>query len=117
MKRPAAPRRGDIWLADLGEPIGHEQGFRRPVIVISANNLNQGPSGRVIAVPLTRTRRGLPAHVEIEPGVSGLTETSYATVEDLRSISVERLIDHRGVLGFEALERIGRVAAFLLDLR
>ncbi|MGH3546425.1 MAG: type II toxin-antitoxin system PemK/MazF family toxin [Mycobacteriales bacterium] len=117
MNHPASPRRGDVWLADLGDPIGHEQGFRRPIVVVSADNMNQGSSGRVIAVPLTRTRRRLPSHVEIEPGASGPTETSYATVEDLRSISVDRLIGHRGTLSSDALHRISRVAALLLDLK
>jgi len=117
VNHPTGPRRGDVWLADLGEPMGHEQGFRRPIVIVSADNMNQGPSGRVIAVPLTRTRRRLPSHVEIESGVSGLTEISYATVEDLRSISVDRLIGYRGSLSLEALHRISRVAALLLDLK
>lgn len=40
--------------------------------------MNRSRAGLVIVVPVTRTRRGLPSHVEIEPASSGLRETGYA---------------------------------------
>src|SRR5215813_7593605 len=112
-----APRRGDVWLADLGEPVGHEQGYTRPTIIVSADQLNAGRLGLVVAVPLTRRKRNNASHIEVEPGVSGLSETSYAKVEDVRSISTERLIRRRGSVGPDVLNRIGRTLLVLLDLR
>jgi hypothetical protein len=53
-------------------------------LVVSADPLNEGPAGVVIVVPTTTTRRGLPSHVEIEPGSSGVDEISYAKCEDRR---------------------------------
>ena len=79
--------RGDIFLADLGDPIGHEQAFRRPVMVVSAQRwLNTDPPV-VATLAITRTRRDWPEHVEIEPGSSGLRSVSYLTCEDIRAIS------------------------------
>lgn len=84
-------RRGEIFLADLGDPIGQEQGLRRPVLMVSANQWLASNPPVLMVVPLTRTYRQRSTHVEIEPGTSGLGDISYAKCEDLRSISPLRL--------------------------
>ena len=78
-------------MADLGVPVGHEQGLRRPVLLVNAQPWLESRPPVVMAVPLTRTHRGNRTHVEIEPGSSGLKAISYAKCEDLRSLSPERL--------------------------
>jgi mRNA interferase MazF len=108
--------RGDVWHVDFGEPVGHEQGFQRPAIVISNDRFNQSWVERVVVVPLTRTKLGAASHVEVEPGRSGLRHISYAKVEDIRSISVDRLVRHRGTVGAEVLVPIGRILERMLDL-
>ncbi len=110
------PRRGEVWLVDFGKPVGREQAGRRPALVLSSDLLNDGPSGVVMVVPLTTTRRGLPSHIEIEPGDSGLAEVSYAKCEDLKSVSVQRLVDRMGVAGPDVVFQAGRVLRYLLDL-
>ena len=45
---------GDIWWADLGEPIGSSPGYRRPVLVVQCDALNQSRIGTVLCVPLTQ---------------------------------------------------------------
>jgi mRNA interferase MazF len=80
-------RRGEIYLADLGSPVGHEQSLTRPVLVLSAQPWLDSHPPVVAVVPLTRTRRQSPTHVEVEPGESGLRETSYIECEDVRAIS------------------------------
>src|SRR5580658_6419765 len=94
--RPA-PKRGEIWTVDFGEPVGHEQAYRRPAVIVSSDRLNSSRAELVIVVPLTRTRRGLPSHVEIAPGNSGLSELSYAKTEDVKSISTNRLVRRLGL--------------------
>lgn len=84
-------RRGEIYLADLGAPVGHEQSLTRPVLVISAQPWLDSQPPVVTVLPLTRTRRGSATHVEIEKGESGLQETSYIRCEDARAISPIRL--------------------------
>ncbi len=66
----AAPRRGDIWLADLGVGRGHEQSMPRPVLVMSDDAFNAGLSGLVMVAPLTSKvakSSSLPAHVRVAP--------------------------------------------------
>lgn len=70
----------------------------------------------MVAVPLTTARRGLPSHVEIEPGGSGLKEVSYAKCEDVKSISDQRLVTRLGFAGEEVVFRITRALRYLLDL-
>jgi hypothetical protein len=41
-------------------------------VIISADPLNTSPAGIVIVIPTRTAHRGLPSHVEIEPGASGL---------------------------------------------
>jgi mRNA interferase MazF len=109
--------RGELWLVDFGEPIGHEQGYRRPAVVVSAERMNASRAGLVIVVPVTSTRRGLPSHVEIEAdATSGLRQTSYAKAEDIKSVSVERLVHGIGSVPPAVLHRLQRVLALLLDL-
>lgn len=108
-------RRGDVWLVDFGDPVGREQAGRRPAVVVSADALNAGAAGLVIVVPLTTTRRGLPSHIEIEPGDSGLDETSYAKCEDVKSISDRRLVGRLGTTQADVLLGITRVLRHLLD--
>jgi mRNA interferase MazF len=110
------PRRGEVWLVDFGEPLGREQAGRRPALVVSADPLNEGPAGLVIVVPVTTVRRGLPSHIEIEPGASGLDEVSYAKCEDIKSISERRLVTRLGNAEPTVMFSVGRVLTYLLEL-
>jgi mRNA interferase MazF len=108
--------RGEVWLVDFGEPVGHEQSGSRPAVVVSADPLNESRAGIVIVVPTTTTPRGLPSHVEIDPISSGLDEVSYAKCEDIKSISDERLIAHLGRASDTALFEVARVLRYLLNI-
>jgi mRNA interferase MazF len=110
------PHRGEVWLVDFGDPVGHEQSGRRPAVVVSADPLNASRAGIVIVVPTTTTHRGLPSHVEIEPRRSGLDELSYAKCEDVKSVSVRRLVARLGSVPDIDLFEIGRALRFLLDI-
>lgn len=45
--------RGEIWWIDFGIPFGSEVGFRRPVVVLQNDILNESNLKTVIVVPLT----------------------------------------------------------------
>ena len=44
------PGRGEVWMVDLGDPVGHEQGYRRLAVAISADRLHR--IGRIVAMLL-----------------------------------------------------------------
>jgi mRNA interferase MazF len=109
-------RRGEVWLVDFGDPIGREQSGRRPAVVVSADALNESRAGVVVVVPTTTTYRGLPSHIEIDRGSSGLDEVSYAKCEDVKSVSEQRLIARLGAVGDDVVFQAARALRFLLDL-
>jgi mRNA interferase MazF len=109
-------RRGEVWLVDFGDPVGTEQSGRRPAVVISADRLNESRAGVVIVVPCTTRRRGLPSHIELDTGTSGLDEISYAKCEDVKSISERRLITKVGIADDETIHEVARALSFLLGM-
>jgi mRNA-degrading endonuclease toxin of MazEF toxin-antitoxin module len=58
---------GELIVADLGEPVGRDAGFPRPVVVVTAQVvLAQGPNV-VHVVPVTTTRRQFRSEVDLDP--------------------------------------------------
>ena len=108
------PLRGEVWLVDLGEPIGDELGASRPALIVSDDPFNA--HGLVVMCPITRTRRGYPTHVEIESGNAGLDTTSYVQTEQIRTVSTRRLTRRLGMIDVVALNSVERSLRFLLRL-
>ena len=113
---PTTPRRGEVWLVDFGEPVGHEQGWKRPAVVMSSDHLNDSAASLVIVVPVTSTRWGLPSHVEIETGQSGLADTSYAKGEDIKSVSRGRMVTRYGLADVHVVHQLETILRTLLEL-
>ncbi len=91
---------GDVVTVDFGTPIGSEAGFRRPAIVLTADGFLRFRPTTVLVVPLTSTTRSFPSHVEVEPdGGNGLDATSYALVEQLRAVALQRCRPAGGNVG------------------
>lgn len=109
-------KRGEIYLANLGDPVGHEQATMRPVLVVSADPWLASNPPVVAVLPITRTHRQSPTHVEIETGTSGLKATSYAKCEDVRAISPQRLSRSYGHVDEMVLAKIGLILRRLLAL-
>ncbi len=54
-------RRGEVWLADIGKPLGRESAYQRPAVILQLDDLNHLTT--VIVVPLTtRLRRCQETH-------------------------------------------------------
>jgi mRNA interferase MazF len=98
MSTAPGPQRGEVWLADLDPTFGHEQGGRRPVLVVSVDSFNTGLSGLVVVLPLTSRVRPLPLHVPIDPPDGGLRLPSAILCDAVRSIDQRRLIDCWGAV-------------------
>lgn len=85
------PEQGEVWLADLAPPVGHEQaGPPRPVLIVSGSVLNRAPYDLAWIVPLSTRLRGLPGHILLPASESGLRADSEILCEHLRSISHQR---------------------------
>ncbi|SEG36065.1 mRNA interferase MazF [Nonomuraea solani] len=88
---------GEIWLADLGDPEGREQGHYRPVLVVSNDDFNAATAVKVI-VPLTTTDRGWDNHIPLPAESTGLDKPSWAMIEHVRSVSPQRFTRRIGIV-------------------
>jgi len=112
----AAFDRGTVWLVDFNPTRGREQRGVRPAVIMSNSFFNNGPAQLVYVIPFTRTIRGIPTHVRVEPPEGGLREPSVAMCEAMRSVSTDRLIEHFGALSDDTMAEIEDRLAILLDL-
>lgn len=108
--------RGDIVLAKLGDPVGHEQAGTRPVLVLSVQSWLESDPTVVFVAPITRTRWQSPTRIEVEPGRSGLKEISYVRCEDVRAISPERMGPRFGSADPVVMMRVEQAVRRLLGL-
>jgi mRNA interferase MazF len=109
-------RTGDVWLAQLDPTVGHEQGGRRPVVVVSSDGSHSLPINMVVAVPLTGQDRGLVTQPRIDGDGSGLRRSSFARPEDVRPIDATRLERRLGNISSTELAEIRKVLRYFLDL-
>lgn len=112
----ALPQRGDIWLVKLDPTVGREQAGTRPGLIVSADGLNWSPSNLVIIVPLTTKQHNIIFHVPVAATDSGLGRDSFATCEDVRSVSKERLLKKVGSISPECLAQVEYRLRVLLGL-
>jgi mRNA interferase MazF len=99
-------RRGEIWWASLGAPSGSEPGYRRPVLVVSANRFNDSPLKTVLVIPVTSSLRlaDLPGNIRLPVKGTGLREPSVAIGSQINTANKLTLT-----------ERIGRVPDDLMN--
>lgn len=86
--------RGEVWLIDLNPVIGHEQSGVRPALIVSDDMFNHSLAEMVIVVPITSRNKGIPTHIELKSDFLNLK--SYIKTEDVRSVSIKRLIKKIG---------------------
>lgn len=108
-------RAGDVLLADLDPVAGHEQGGRRPVLVLSGPSYNELRNEQLIVAAITGRERGLPFHIPVGAD-SGLRAPSWIQSESIRAISVQLVIRRLGRARPEVLAEVrNRVINFLRD--
>jgi len=84
--------RGTVVLVELDPTVGREQCGVRPCIVVSDPAVNADQRFPLIAVvPVTGTPGEGSLYPELSPGKSGLTKTSFALIDHLRSIDKRRI--------------------------
>ena len=84
--------RGTVVLVELDPAVGHEQRGMRPAIAVSDPSVNADQRFPLIAVvPVTGTAGVGALYSALSAGPSGLTKTSYALVDHLRSIDKRRI--------------------------
>jgi len=109
--------RGDIHYCDLGDALGSEQQYRRPVLIIQNDDLNQ-TSPTTIIVPFTAQIKHpfLQAHYILDKHCP-LHERSMLLAEQVRAVDKQRLQNYIGRLKDEDMLAVEQALRFSLGLR
>ena len=88
-------KRGEIWWASLETPTGSEPGYRRPVVIISANTFNQSRIQTVIVAAITSNLRlaHAPGNITLSTRESGLSKESIINVSQLLTLDKTSLTE------------------------
>ena len=99
---------GEIWWADLPDPVGSGPGFRRPIVVMQGESLNRSHLATVICVPLTSNLRwaDAPGNVLLAARSTGLQRDSVANVSQIISFDRGLLTETVGQLSQRQIELI-----------
>jgi mRNA interferase MazF len=99
---------GEVWWADLGEPTGSGPGYRRPVVVVQCDALNQSRVGTVVCVPLTSNLKwaDAPGNARLAARATGLSRDSVANVSLIVAVDRHQLTEGVGKLPRRQLELV-----------
>jgi mRNA interferase MazF len=99
---------GETWWADLSDPVGSELGFRRPVLIVQGDALNQSRIATVICVPLTSNLKwaDAPGNVVLKAKTTGLPKDSVANVSQIVAVDRDMLTARSGKVRRQHLEMV-----------
>ena len=101
--RRGVPGRGDLVWIDMSPQSGHEQGGRRPALVLSPESYN-AKAGLALLCPVTGRRKGYPFEVTLPPGlpVQGVVLSDQVRSLDWRA----RRVEHAGNAPVEVVDEV-----------
>ncbi len=101
-------QRGEIWWATLPEPTGSGPGYRRPVLVIQADDFNRSRIATVIVLVVTsNVKLALaPGNVLLSRRATGLPQDSVANVSQLITVDKQILTEQVGSVSPRLLRQI-----------
>ena len=101
-------KRGAIWWASLPEPTGSEPGYRRPVLIVQADEFNRSTIRTVICAAITSNLNlaDAPGNVRLTQRMSGLTKPSVINVSQLLSVDRSRLTERVKGLDDQTMQQV-----------
>ncbi|WP_062303022.1 type II toxin-antitoxin system PemK/MazF family toxin [Demequina subtropica] len=112
--------RGEIWRADLDPARGFESAKVRPVLIVGRPTLVAAAmrmGGTVTVVPLTSSvAKVFDFQVLLPAGTGGLEVDSKAQAEQIRTLSVSRLLARVGAVPSEVSARVDAAIRLYLGL-
>lgn len=111
-------QRGEIWWASLPEPVGSEPGYRRPVLVVQANEFNRSRIATVIAVVITSNTKlaQAPGNVFLPQKLTGLPRDSVANISQVVTVDKRFLTERVGLLPPKLVEQVEKGLRLVLQL-
>ncbi len=106
-KTAYVPKRGDVVWMTMNPQAGHEQGGRRPALVLSGESYNR-TVGLAVVCPITNRKKGYPFEVPIPAdfGVTGVILTDQVKSVDWQARRAEFIASLPQKILNEATERV-----------
>ena len=110
--------RGEIWWADLPDPVASEPGYKRPVLILQSDAFNRSRIHTVVAAALTTNLRlaDAPGNVKLSSGKTGLPKESVANVSQIITLDRHFLRKKCGSLDHATMLRIEDGVRLVLGL-
>ncbi len=111
-------QRGDIYWADLGQPVTSAPAKRRPVVIVQADSFNASRISTVLAAVVTSNERlaAAPGNVALPKQVSRLPKDSVVNVSQVVTLDKSALSGRVSSLAPEAMTQITAGLRLVLDL-
>lgn len=101
-------KRGEVWWASLEEPRGSEPGYRRPVVIVSANAFNCSAIQTIVVAVITSNLRlaEAPGNFTVSKKDTGLSKESVVNVSQLLTLDKSFLAERTKKLTEKNLTRL-----------
>ncbi|MCU0647722.1 MAG: type II toxin-antitoxin system PemK/MazF family toxin [Gemmatimonadaceae bacterium] len=111
-------RRGELWWADLSDPIGSAPGHRRPVLIVQDDAFNRSTIRTTIAAVLSSNLRlaDAPGNVRVSARASGLPRDSVVNVSQVITLDRESLTERIGRLPVRSVAEVDAGLRLVLGL-
>lgn len=111
-------RRGEIWWADLPQPLASEPGFRRPVVIVQADTFNRSGLGTVIVAAISSNLQlaQAPGNVQLPRRASRLARESVINVSQLLALDRAFLTQRVSLLSPATMADFGAGLRLVLGL-
>ena len=111
-------KRGQIWWAELPEPMGSGPGYRRPLLIIQSNNFNKSKINTIIAAVITSNIRlsAAPGNILLSTQKSKLPKESVINVSQLITIDKSFLTEKVNTLSNSIMANVDEGVRLVLQL-
>ncbi len=111
-------RRGEIWWGSLPEPTGSGPGFRRPLLIVSANSFNDSRISTIVAAVITSNLRlaDAPGNVRLPTKGTGLTKASVVNASQIITVDKTFLTERIGRLNPRLLAEVDAGLRLVLSI-
>ena len=111
-------RRGEVWWANLGDPAGSEAGYRRPVLIVSSNAINDSTFKTVLTVPVTTNlnREHYETNVRLAARATGLPYPCVAVLSLITTTNKQVLSSRVGRLPDDVMTHVDAALRLVLAL-
>lgn len=110
--------RGEVWWAELDDPVGSEPGFRRPVLIVQSNQFNRSQIRTVIVATITSNvfLANAPGNVRLSPKACGLNKETVINVSQVLTLDRSFLTEKAGKLSTKIQKNVDDGLRLVLGL-